>query len=285
MRKILLLVLAFALPGCGKFLDKFSRLDEGYTRVELLGDRSPGAALDGGIMVIFGRSGSGNGGNAFGFSSAELANGRSVVVPNGSYKVYAYGADSGGILQGQAKCGLGNGGADVNLSGGSTTVSISLSAANCAFGTTSVFSDADYANIGGTNFDTLNFEFCSTVAYPGCDTVSASTYRVKFRLAGGYSPGSSSFYPSEADSITSACSPAPSSGTITSSFLAFVGADAVSPPAELLIYNDSTCSNGIVGRLALNDGLRHYRSVATGSTVYLYSPASSSTTTLRFKFP
>src|SRR5690349_17313842 len=98
MRKISLLALALLFPGCGKFLDKFSRLDEGYTRVELVGDCSPGAALDGGVMIIFGRTGAGNGGSAFGFISAELAMGRSVVVPNGSYKVLAYAAQDAGIL-------------------------------------------------------------------------------------------------------------------------------------------------------------------------------------------
>lgn len=285
MRKILLFVLAFALPGCGKFLDKFSRLDEGYTRVELVGDRGPGAALNGGMMVIFSRT-SDEGGSAFGFTSAELASGRTVVVPNGSYKVMAYGSEegTGKILQGQAKCGLGNGGAVVNLSGGGTTVSIQMSATNCGFGTNSVFSDEEYTT-GGSNLDTLSIQFCSTQVHPSCDNNTGATYRVKFRLAGGQAPSKSTFYVSEADSLTSGCSPNPVSGIISSSFLAFVGSETLSPPAELLIYNDGTCSGPIVGRIPMNDGLRHYRNSATGSVIRISAPASSNTTYFYIKYP
>lgn len=284
MRKILLLVLAMALPGCGKFFDKFSRLDEGYTRVELVGDRGPGAALNGGVMVIFSRS-PGDGGSAFGFTSAELAGGRTVVVPNGSYKVMAYGSEegSGKILQGQAKCGLGNGGALVNLSGGGATVSIQMSAANCAFGTNSVFSDEEYT-FGG-NLDTLSIQFCNTQVHPGCDNNTGATYRVRFRLVGGHAPSKGTFLPSESDSLTSGCSSAPTSGIIGSSFLAFVGSETLSPPAELLIYSDSTCSGAIVGRIPMNDGLRDYRNSATGSVIRISAPASSNTTYFYIKYP
>jgi hypothetical protein len=285
MRKIAFLALVLLFPGCGKFFDKFSRLDEGYTRVELVGDRNPGATLNGGVMVIFARS-SDDGGSAFGFSSAELAGGRTVVVPNGSYKVLAYGAEegTGKILQGQAKCGLGNGGALVNLSGGGTTVSIQMSAANCGFGTNSVFSDEEYT-FGGSNLDTLSIQFCSTQVHPGCDNNVGATYRVKFRLSGGQAPAKHTFIPSEADSLTSGCSSAPTSGIISSSFLAFVGSETLSPPAELLIYNDGTCSGPIVGRIPMNDGLRDYRNSATGSVIRISAPASSNTTYLYIKYP
>lgn len=286
MLKFVLLAVALTLTGCGKFLEKFSRLDEGYTRVELQGNRNAVATMNGGVMVIFARDGAEDGGSAFGFTSTELAMGRTVVVPNGSYKVYAFGAEHAtNLLEGQAKCGLGNGGSVVSLSGGATTVSITMSAANCAFGTNSVFADPDYVNSGNTNFDTLNLDFCSTQAYPSCDTNASATYSVRFRLSGGHAPAKDVFYPSEADSITSGCSGPAAAGVKSTNFLAFVGSNEISPPAELLIYNDSTCSGAIVGRVPLNDGLRHYRNGVTGSTIYLDSAPSASTTTLRFKFP
>lgn len=271
------------LGGCGKLADKFGRLDEGYTRVYFEGDRSPHAALSGGMMIYFASPAANGGGKAFGFPTAEAVNDKSVIVPNGSYHVYALGIEGGAPLSGQAKCGYGNGGAPVNLSGGATTIFITINTASCAFGTDTPFSTAAGAD-GSSDFDNLTFGLCSGPAV-GCSPASGS-YRLKYRLAGGQSFGNGGFIPSDADSLTSGCSNAIASGTITSSFKAFIGNAHFSPPVELQIYSDSTCTSGArVGTVTLYDGLHHYLNVASSSTVAVDSPASAGVTYLKFKFP
>lgn len=290
MRKIAFIALAILLPGCGKFLDKFSRNEGGFTEVRIANDLGLSATMNGGLMIYFGREGDNQGGFARGFTSSELAQGKSIQLPNGNYKVWAFGSEEGTskILQGQAKCGIGNGGAVFVLTGGSRTLDINVSAANCAFGTNSPFGDVNTANSGNTNFDTMNFQACSTTAYTTCDTNTGANFRVRLRLlAGEKPPNSAPFVVNAQESLVTSCSSASASGIITSSYLAMSGGEELSPPIELQVYTDPTCSGAIAAKFVFEDGLRHYRlaNVSEGALFFMDSPASLNTSTLFFKYP
>jgi hypothetical protein len=283
------ILLALALTSCGKFLDKFSRQEGARTEVRLTGSNLSAGNMDGGMMIYLVRQGGEKmGGVAVGASNSDLMQGKSVLVPNGDYKVYAIGSDgtSGQLLVGLAKCGYGNSGALLHFTGGSATVAIQMSAANCAFGTNSYFGDANQTNLPGNSFDVLQFQACGTAAYLTCDDNTGATFRVKFRLLAGEKPaGDAPMIEAPQGSLTSGCSSASSGGIVTSDFLAFVGSEEFSPPAEALIYADGTCSGAIQARLRFEDGMRDYMNVANGALIYVDQPASSDLTIIRFKYP
>ncbi len=281
--KIFLFLISLFLAGCGK-LENFARLDDRFTRVYL--DADPRlVSMDGGLMIYFISTGDPNYGRVFGFPSKGDVVSKSVVVPNGSYRVFFLGTTGANKIEGQAKCGRGNGGNPVLLNGGSTTIGVDMTASACGFGTANEFGLVNSANSGNSNFDTMSFTFCTGTAYPSCNAATGANYRLKLRMLGGTKPGSGSFSANPAESLTSDCSPAMGSGTINSSFIGFTGGNLFSPPMEVLIYNDATCSAGVVGTVNLFDGLKSYLSVASGSNVFVDSPSTNNVTTLKFYFP
>ncbi len=276
-------ILPLFLLACGK-LEKFARLDEGYTRVYFQQDPRL-AAMDGGLMVYFVSTADTDSGRAFGFPDKSAALAKSAVVPNGSYRVYFLGTTGTNKFEGQAKCGRGNGGNPISLSGGIVNVNVDLTATNCGFGTDNEFGKINSANSANSNFDTIDFAFCTGSAYPTCNPATLANYRLRLNMLGGVKPGSGSFLPISGESIQSNCTGPTTSGSITSSLIAFTGGTIFSPPMEILIYSDANCSGGVVGKIDLQNGLKGYYNVASGSNVFVDSPSTSNVTSLKFYFP
>ncbi len=270
--------------GCGKFFDKFSRLDSGFTRVNLQSNGDPTATtLSGGFMIYFVRQDVQNTGKVFGFPSEVEANSRTVVLPNGLYRVYAFGFDGSNKLEGQARCGYGNQGTLVALNGSPASVDIALNMTSCGFGADSPFSFVDGAN--GSNFDQLLISFCNDNAVTCGSPNAMSGSGIQLRALAGDKMGSNAFGINGADSLTSICSPI-SSGTATTNIKLPLGGLMFSPPVQVLIFSSSTCAaSSSVATLTFPDGLKSYLGVATGSSFFLSSPISSSYSTLKIQYP
>lgn len=275
------MLLAPLLTGCGKFTDKFSRINGDVTRVyfDSRNDQMHNAAvLNGGLMIYFMDASNHDAGKAFGFSSEDLVNSKSVLLANGQYKVYAYGWSGSNKLEGQVRCGYGDGGNVITLSGAATTVSISLNQGNCAFGSASPFGTASGGNASSaTNFKLLTTRFCSGEAYPNCSDSSSGTFWMKAELLAGYgSGGVNDFTETPEFNVASGCSSASSSNAfLSSSFvIPLGGSNYFSPPVRLSFYPDSSCTSAS-GTYLFNDGLSKFLSVSSGSSYYLDMVSSS----------
>ncbi len=280
MKLFLLLVLSLTLPACGKFKEKFGRLEDGYTRVYLQGEQNPYAvSLVGGVMVYFIDNGNPNLGHAFAFASESDANSRSVVVPNGNYKVYTLGFLGTPNIENQGYCGFGDGGAVVNLSGSAKSVSIAMSTGNCNFGNAA----APFTTALGSDYsdnDKIELFLCSDNAYPGCTAATGNTYYVKMSLLGGIKHSSGAFTPN-AQSLYSSCSSS-ITGSLLTNFRVPIGGTLFSPPVGLQFYSDSLCNTAVPGgTFTFVEGLKYYSSVASGASIYLNSATSVNYTTLK----
>jgi len=276
-----LLLIPF-LAACGKFTDKFSRINGSFTRVHFSGreDSLHQATVDGGVAIYFISTVDASHGRAFAFSNKEAINTKSVVLPNGQYKVFAYGWDGPTYpFDGNSRCGKGDNGAIITLSGASTTVAINLDPGNCQFGTTNEFAFAEHANAGSTNFDTLSFMLCGGVASPGCTSASGTSWYLKAELLGGAKEGGS-FTESPAFSL-STCTTASSSAYITTSFKIPVGGTLFSPPVRFSVYTTPGCTGAATGIYSFPRGLAEFMNAASGSSYFLVAPASASFFELR----
>lgn len=277
------MVLLFpALMSCGKFTDKFSRINGDVTRVHFSSrnDQMHGAAvLNGGLMIYFVDQSNADKGKVFGFASEDLVNSKSVLLPNSQYKVYAYGWAGASVLEGQVRCGYGDGGATITLSGASTTISITLNATNCDFGNSSAFGPANGANAAsGTNFKVLKTQFCTGAAYPSCSAATGSDFYLRVELLAGSKDGQSSFSEVPDFNLNSACSTATgTSSYLLSNFVIPVGNSGYfSPPLRLKFYGDSGCT-AISGTYQFSNGLHSLQSVSSGASYYLDMISASST--------
>ncbi len=276
------MVLLFpALMSCGKFTDKFSRINGDVTRVHFSSrnDQMHGAAvLNGGLMIYFVDQINADKGKVFGFASEDLVNSKSVLLPNSQYKVYAYGWAGSGGIEGQVRCGYGDGGATITLSGASTTISITLNASNCDFGNSSAFGPANGANAAsGTNFKVLKTQFCTGAAYPSCTPASTGIFYLRAELLAGSKEGSGLVESSDFN-LSSACSTASSTASyLLSNFVIPIGnAGYFSPPLRLRFYSDSSCST-VSGTYQFSDGLRSLQYAASGASYYLDMVSTAST--------
>lgn len=270
--------------SCGKLSEKFGRLeDEGYTRVYLQEAHNPLAAtLTGGLMVYFLKTHNPDDGYAYGFQSEDSAHTKQVLLPNGSYKVYAFGFTGANIGEGQSRCGFGDGGAVINLSGVSRTVTISMDTSNCNFGAAGPFSSAAGSDTP-PYFDALNVTLCSNNPYPGCSAVTSGTYYVKFHLLGGQRPTNGSFIQNSSDTISSACSSVLSGGQVTTNTRIPIGGSVLSPPFSLTFYSDAGCTSPVTGSSTFTfpDGMSHYQNVASSSSIWVDVPATSTITYIK----
>lgn len=284
------LSLFLLVMACGRMNDKFGRLKSDYTRVQFKSSHSGmqvSASQNGGLMIYFARNGNSNsGGNAFAFPSEAEAMGQTLVVPNGSFKVYAFSNDgSSGVMNGQTRCAFGNGGADVNLTGTNVVVTLDLTQANCSFGSDSAFSNVEasrYQSGNATNFDTLHVSICDNNP-SSCTPVTSSSYGVKIRVfAGEKQPGLPMFIANQ--SLTTSCASL-SGASADTSFRIPVGpannGPGVSPPIGIVIYGNPSCSSAPVAQYDLTDGLSQYYNAASSSNVYVSSPGTDTKTYLK----
>jgi hypothetical protein len=228
-------------------------------------------------MVYFVNQANTETGRVFGFDSESQINSKSVVLPNGPYKVYAYGWDSGSPFQGNVRCGYGDGGSDVNLSGAAKTVTLTFNKANCSFGSGSAFGIALESNDPtNDNFDTMSVQLCTGAAYPSCSSSSSGTWYVKTELLGGIKPPDGTFVEGSGFNITSGCSSGGSPSNIATNFRMPIGGNFFSPPMRIKIYDNAGCTGTASGTYQFAGGIKQYQSVSSGSSYYL-TLASSST--------
>lgn len=193
MKIFSLLFFVLVLSSCGKFQDKFSRIQNDRTNLEIntAGDKGALGTMaqelwGRSIVVVVGQDG--------------LAYSRSVIVsdkteplslnlPNGNYKAYAVGWDgdfSGACpnpancypVQGQAYCSSPNG-IPLSLTGGNSSVTITLSTAGCDFTAATVFTGGQAAT---TTIKPTNVKVCATAsALPAC-TAPGAAHDVQMEL-------------------------------------------------------------------------------------------------------
>lgn len=275
--------------ACGRLNDKFGRKKSDYTRVQFRsegGDLSP-LLQSGGVMIYFSRNGSGSdrGGVAFGFANENGAISTPVAVPNGSYKVYAISYAGSPLAEGQVRCAFGNNGGDVNLTGQSVSVSLTLNTSNCAFNSDGPFSHAYGADAdSSTNFDKITVSLCADEAF-NCNPATASTYSFRVRLVGGEKPAGAgtSIIVSPSVSLLTDCQTM-TSGVSTSSLRIPIGPSSgpgVAPPVDVMFYQNSSCTGAPASTYSLHSGLKEYYNVATSSSIYVLSSYGSSVSQLK----
>lgn len=278
------LLLVPFLVACGKFADKFSRINGDYTRVHF-SDRGrnaleEAATVDGGVMIYFISTASSDVGHGFGFTTKEIASNASVVLPNGQYMVYAYGWDGPSGFSGQSRCGKGAGGSVITLSGASTTITLNLDPNNCGFNTANDFGVAYQGTTSSNDFDAMDIAFCAGATYPSCTSSSSGTWYMKAELLGGIKQGAGSFTEVSPNTL-SVCSTASGSGSIVSGLKLPIGGNAFSPPLRLSFFNNASCTGTASGTYLFADGIKQYLSVASGASYYVDIASSSNTYTLK----
>ena len=108
---IIPVLVSFAIFGCAKLKEKYSRKDQTTVEIKLNSDGSPGslAALNGGI-AIYAVKEDGTFKKSAILANEDLANSSlTMTLPNGGYRFYALGFASTS-MQGSVKCALGNNG-------------------------------------------------------------------------------------------------------------------------------------------------------------------------------
>ncbi len=279
---LLLALISFSLIACGKFAEKFSRLRKDYTLVNFSTDRESYESMAtqlGGVMVYVVNQTGGAYSVFLGYANEDLDS-ATIAIPNGTYKIYAIGYAGSSIGGGQVRCGYGNGGSLVTFNGTAQTVPVNLNQATCSFGSNSDFAWAANANQpSNTNFDSWTINLCSGSAYPSCTAASASSHGVKVTLMAGSGVPSGLGSENTSQSLVSVCRPeASASFSFSSSFLNAPIAPGFPMPLKIEFYADSSCASTVSRTFSFTNGLRDYLSVSSGSSVYVYSPASSSTT-------
>lgn len=286
-----LLFLCLFLAGCGSYLDRFSRQEEGQTQVTV-GDASPqSATLLGGVMLYFVRlqpdGSNGDFGRAVGMSTEDLAAGKIVSLPNGTYKTYGLGFLGPNPLGGAVMCAFGNLGNPLSLFGSNVTVNFTFSYANCSFDAASVFANLNNATSTLTNrFDDLKIHFCdSTYNGTNCTPNATNTTNgVKIRLLAGLKYTGETFDIFDGESFISNCSGSPAAGSATVGTSIPIGTSTFSPPIEIIIYNDSSCTS-IVKRRVLHGGPEKFLTPPIGSDVLTSTPTSLDWSEVFVTFP
>lgn len=153
--------------GCGRLAEKFGRENKGTTKVNFSAKQSSLAAnsiLPGKIMIYM----LGINGNPYSTTLAlndENDSNTSLSLPNGTYSVYAFGWAGPNTAEGNPRCGFGDNGNPIVLSGGAKTISLELTAANCAYNADSAFSEAQFSD-ASLGFRYLYTKICTGgVAY------------------------------------------------------------------------------------------------------------------------
>lgn len=232
--------------------------------------------MPGGFMIFFVNETNAQVGRAFGFPDADTASTKSVVVPNGPYRVYAYAWDGASPFQGQVRCGRGDLGAVVFLTGAPATVTIDMSMPTCNFDNEG---DFGLANQGlyptPNNFDTMSLALCDGSAYPSCTAATAGTWYVKVEAMGGAKPSPGSFFEMPEFTLTSGCSAASGTSSIATVFRFPLGGTHFSPPARVRVFDNATCSGTASGTYTYPNGLKELRSQVSGANSYLDVPSAS----------
>jgi len=164
--------------ACGKFQEKFGRLNSGETTVTVAPRSGEGIQpyaqeMFGKIMLYF--VGVNGHQHTESMNLHDRYDTKDFNLPNGSYRVFAIGwdGDNSGpcaapspcsTFQGQARC-TPSAGVPVQLSGGSLTIPLNFAAANCDFTIPSVYSPGQ---AGDTNFRGLDVKTCSSGTGSGC---------------------------------------------------------------------------------------------------------------------
>lgn len=286
-----LLFFCLFLVGYGGYLDRFSREEGGQTQVTVGGASPESASLFGGVMLYFLRvhpdGTNGEFGRAVGMSNEDLAAGKAVSLPNGTYKTYGLGFLGPNPLGGAVKCAFGNLGNPLSLSGAAVTITFTFSHANCSFGSASVFANFNNAANSLTNrFDDLKVHFCdATFNGSNCSpNASNTTNGVKIRLLGGFKLAGENFDIFEGESLVSNCSGSPAAGAASVNASIPVGSSAFSPPLEVIIYDDSSCTN-VVKRRVLHGGPEKFLTPPIGSNVLTSTPVSMDWSEVFVTFP
>lgn len=125
------LLATFLLSSCGELRKKFGRSEEGMTKVSFAAengdrDRFSAMTLSGGLMIFLVGANSQGPKRTVKFLDEGNANSSSVSLPNGDYLFMAVGF-TGTNMTGDMRCGK----VQKMLSGGATTVPITMTIANC----------------------------------------------------------------------------------------------------------------------------------------------------------
>jgi|GEM_PF-3944839 len=246
------------LSGCG-MLDRFGRDPqlEGQTRIRIsqTQDEGPAASfvpvLGGGLMIIL----DGVSGPSLGLTVPDEAD-RTFLVPNGTYRIFAFsyttpGFGDGGLM----KCGKGDSGADILLTGGTRTVQIELRDTTCTDFLSSSYSSAAEPK-------PLRLMTCAPTAFPSpggpsaCSSTgqgSAGSARVIipnfFRANGNVTLNT----PRMGDA---GCMPF-TSGTVLTNYKIPVGLPTQSPVFPVLIetFAGASCAGSPLGRYVFEKGI------------------------------
>ena len=279
----LVLFVLVGIWGCG-MLDNYGRREgapEGYTQVNFSTPRSPVNLMDidgrglvqamsglpGGVMIYA----MGTAANSFAtnfFLSDELTRPPNPFqLPNGNYKFYAFGF--GNLSLGSVKCGLGEGGGDIALTGGSKTINITLSTAGCSAGSPSPFAAAAsfdggqlkplqvYSCFPNANFDTQHPDYgCS--GNGNSDNGSINVESVQFFLSVFIRDPDGSLRMTPPDITRSAfCMNVDSSSGADTGFRFPTGTNAsVLPiPGFLKAFDADSCGGNLIGGYEFKSGL------------------------------
>ncbi len=177
LKFVLYTVLVFLLFSCGKWQEKFGRISSESTVVNFQREETlSSATLVGHMMIYLVRT---DGTYSRSLHLIDEQQSRSVVVPNGAYRIYAVGWQGSNPLSGTSSCATANGGAPLLLTGNAITVALNLTTLNCGYATTTAFADAAHAT-SDMRMQELYFCTNSSPASGGC--TSASSYSGGVRM-------------------------------------------------------------------------------------------------------
>ena len=138
---IQLLLLRLLFSGCGEQ----SQMADGVTKVMFSHENNSRVTLVNGVMIYAQNTQTGQVHSAGGSSLNAFED--TMILPNGPYKFFALGYDTGSQpIQSTFYCGVANNNQNVQLSGGTTTITMTLGAASAGpcpdvFGTNASFLD------------------------------------------------------------------------------------------------------------------------------------------------
>ena len=176
-RLLPLMLLAISLSGCGKFFEKFSRLEEGHTVLTIGPVNDPAersAILVRGAMIYIIREDATYTTTMALSDELQLANKQSIALPNGRYTFLALGWDGASEMEVSAnglRCEIMNG---EFLTGGSRTVQLIMSNTKCGIGNSSgkIFFPPDiagqpFSDSSGKNFNSVLPKVCANSGTSG----------------------------------------------------------------------------------------------------------------------
>lgn len=296
MRLKVSLILLALLSGCGNFQEKFSRLSNDRTTLQI--QTSGGASGDGDSIGPFAKELWGRsyiaivGQNGLNYSRGLVVPDKtqlmSLSLPNGQYKLYAVGwdGDFGGPcanpnncypVEGQAYCSDPNG-IVLNLSGGSISITINLAAASCNFTSPTIFTGGQAAT---TTIKPTSVRVCaSSDTLPSC-TAPGASHDVQMELL-EYEKAGDEIKINETNSLSHGCAPSVNNTGSNTSKNPPIGFPFIS---RFRLYPSGSSCNSVPSKTYLfRSGLVNYgSSPGTSGVYYDYSNASSSHTLLLLK--